>query len=84
VTRRSAYSTFEYLIGIAGLFSMLVIAHLTQGAPDPGGTLASRLRGMGARRIIDLIALAGWALDVITGRRRSRLACPRPADRVAA
>lgn len=62
------------MLGVVGLFLMLVIARLTDRAYLPHATLAGRASGFVARRVIDAIALIGWLCDRL----------PMPATEAAA
>jgi hypothetical protein len=50
-------------MGVLGLFLMLVVARLAAPAYRGGGTTAERIKGFGARRVIDGVALVGWLFD---------------------
>ncbi len=79
MNERSSFLDFEHLIGSTGLLLMLLTARLSRHAAGPQHTLPERLTGIGARLAIDAIGLGGWALDVLTGRRRSGHACSSPS-----
>ena len=52
------------MLGVVGLFLMLVVARLTDRAYYlHNDTLAGRASGFLARRVIDAIALIGWLCD---------------------
>ncbi|MGH9241501.1 MAG: hypothetical protein ACRD3G_25925 [Vicinamibacterales bacterium] len=51
------------MLGVVGLFLMLVIARLTDRAYLQHATLAGRASGLVARRVIDAIAVVGWLCD---------------------
>jgi len=51
------------MLGILGLFLMLVIARLAPLAYEPQQTTTDRLTSFIARRVIDGIALIGWVAD---------------------
>jgi hypothetical protein len=54
---------FERLLGVVGLFLMLIVARLADRGYAPQQTAAARVSGFLARRGIDIVAAGGWLVD---------------------
>jgi hypothetical protein len=63
MTNRFLSLEVGHLLGLLGLFLMLVIARLAIRAYEVQGTRAGRLTSFLARRAIDGIAAIGWLAD---------------------
>ena len=55
----------EHVLGLAGLFLLIVVAKLADRAYGPQQTFADQVSGCLARRAIDAIAVVGWLVDHI-------------------
>ena len=63
MTNKVLSNDMGHVLGMLGLFLMVVIAHLADRAYEPQQTAADRLTSFLARRVIDGVAAIGWAVD---------------------
>jgi hypothetical protein len=65
MTKRLFSVDAEHLLGLAGLFLLIVVAKLADRGYGPQQTFAERVSSGLARRAIDAIAVMGWLIDHI-------------------
>lgn len=63
MTRQSVIHRVDRMLGVLGLFLLLVLARLAGPAYRPQQHGVARLTGFAARRAIDAIAVVGWMVD---------------------
>jgi hypothetical protein len=56
-------STFEGILGLVGLFLILVVRALAERGYSAQQTIGGQLTGFVARRAIDGVAIIGWLVD---------------------
>jgi hypothetical protein len=72
MTKHLFHMDTEHVLGSLGLFLLLLIARLSDSAFNPQHTLAGRVSGFLARRVIDAVGVVGWLFD--------RLPAPAPSS----
>ena len=63
MTKRFFSTDAEHVLGLTGLFLLIVVAKLADRGYGPQQTFAEQVSGSLARRAIDAIAVMGWLVD---------------------